>query len=420
MLTHEENDLLTKVGPGAPLGEMMRRYWHPIALSDQVPEPDGPPLRTKLLGQSFVVFRDTAGKVGVLDEFCMHRGVSLALARNEEGGLRCLYHGWKFATDGTILETPNHADCRLRERLKAPAYPVREQSGLIWTYIGPAEHQPPFRSFIFDTLPETHRTAFRANTKASWLPLWEGGLDSSHVAILHTNMLRPSWGATRRGESNAEPIAWDNLAPTYEIEDTEFGFQYCAFRELPDIKQVNARLTTAIMPYGRIIPGKGRGSFVMEVPMDDLETATYIVPFSTSEAPVDRAESMRTLGYDNPLYDPVTREFRLEWDNRLGQDRSIMGSNWSGFTGIELEDFAMSVSQAAWDRSKEHLVTSDLAVVRMRRMIMQAVSRFKDGEAPLGSPLEDLTKVNGYDLEIEAGATWQDFAPDNHKRVTAE
>jgi nitrite reductase/ring-hydroxylating ferredoxin subunit len=156
-MLREDNDLLMHVGAGTPFGDMLRRYWHPIAMSSQVAEPDGPPLRTKLLGEPFVVFRDTQGRVGVLDEYCMHRGASLALGRNEEGGLRCIYHGWKFDVDGAILETPNHADCRFRENTKAPAYPVREQSGLVWAYIGPKELEPPFRSFEFDTVPEANR-----------------------------------------------------------------------------------------------------------------------------------------------------------------------------------------------------------------------------------------------------------------------
>lgn len=414
MLSQNESQLLTQVGTGTPLGEMMRRYWHPIALTEQVAEPDGAPLRTKLLGQRFVVFRDSAGKVGVLDEFCMHRGVSLALGRNEEGGLRCIYHGWKFAVDGTVLETPNHADCRLRQRLKAPAYPVREQSGLIWTYIGPKELQPPFRNFAWDIVPETHRVAFRANTRASWLPLWEGGLDSSHVGILHANLFRPSWGAKSRGETNTTPIAWDVLAPTYEIEETPFGFHYCAFRDIPsrEGKRRNARLVPAILPYMRIIPGTLDQNYAIEVPMDDDETATYVIPYS-HDRPIDREAWLKMLGFDSPFYDPVTCNVSLAWDNRMGQDRTRMKGDWTGIVGLEMEDFAMSVSQVGWDRSKEHLVASDQAVVKMRRMLLEAIRRFQQGETPPAVNVADMTQVIAYDRNLEVDEKWQAFAPGN-------
>jgi phthalate 4,5-dioxygenase len=422
MLKETDGQLLTQVRKGTPLGEMMRRYWHPIALSEQVAEPDGTPLRTKLLGERFVVFRDTEGKVGVLDEMCMHRGVSLALGRNEEGGLRCVYHGWKFAVDGTILETPNHADCRYRERMKAPAYPVREQSGLIWTYIGPVELQPPFREFEYDTVPPENRVVFRSNTKACWLPLWEGGLDSSHVGILHTNIVRPSWGAKARGEDNAAMVAWDNLAPTYEIEDTEFGYHYCAFRDVPGKEDEvrNARLVPAILPYMRIIPGKDTHNFAIEVPMDDFETATYVFAYSPTRA-VDRDWWYKFLGYESSYYDPETCDVLLDWGNRMGQDRSRMKADWSGIEGLEFEDFAMSASLGQdWDRAREHLVTSDLAIVRMRRMVLEAVQQVQEGNDPPAVNVADMTGVVGFDRDIAVQAVWQELAPTNRTLIAAE
>jgi len=425
MLSSEDNQLLTKVGPGTPLGDTMRRYWHPIALSTQVGEPDGAPLRTKLLGQPFVVFRDTQGRVGVLDEQCMHRGVSLALGRNEEGGLRCLYHGWKFAVDGTILETPNHADCRLRERLKAPAYPVREQSGLIWTYIGPAALEPPFRTFEYDTMPEEHRCSFRLNSRANWLPWWESSLDSSHVGILHTNTIRPTWNGGARGEGEGPSASWDTLAPSFEIEDTEFGWHYCAFRDLPGGEgKRNARLTSAIMPYAQIIPGVRREdrpeSYTASmcsffVPMDDDWTAVYIIKFNSAH-PVSREAFAKHLGFVSPHYNPETLQFEMENDAHLGQRRDLMDSNWSGYQALLIEDAAMSVSlDPAWDRSKEHLVTSDVAVVRMRRRVLAAIRDLAEGKAPPAVGVADLSKVIGYDREINADQRWQDLAPDHQR-----
>jgi phthalate 4,5-dioxygenase len=427
MLSHKDSETLTRVGKGTPLGEMMRRYWHPIALSEQVAEPDGTPLRTKLLGERFVVFRDTEGKVGVLDEMCMHRGVSLALGRNEEGGLRCVYHGWKFAVDGTILETPNHADCRYRERMKAPAYPVVEQSGLIWTYIGPVELQPPFRNFEYDIVDPSYRHVTRQNVKANWLPLWEGGLDSSHVAILHTNFIRHSWKAERAGEE-AEAASWDSLAPTYELESTYFGYHYCAFREIPGKDGVirNARLVPAMMPYMRIIPGAvgvsagAEHSVAFEVPLDDFETATYIVRYARDHA-IDIPMRMEAAQYNGKFFDKKTYDVTLDWSNRLGQDRSRMDRSWTGIDGLGMEDYSMSMSLGDdWDRTKEHLVTSDLAVVRMRKMVLEAVEAVQNGGSPPAVDIADMTGIIGYDRNIAPDDKWQNYAPGHQLAVAAE
>ena len=189
MLNREDNALICHVGPGTPMGDMMRRYWHPVCTSAQLPVPDGPPLRVRLLGEDFVAFRDTEGRVGLLEELCMHRGASLALGRVEEGGIRCLYHGWKFDVNGTVLETPNHADPKYRARMKAPCFPVREEGGLVWAYVGPKEHEPPFSRYAFmDAQPE-HRVVLRINVQCNYLQLVEGGEDST------SGCCTPTWRA---------------------------------------------------------------------------------------------------------------------------------------------------------------------------------------------------------------------------------
>ncbi|MBD3730902.1 MAG: Rieske 2Fe-2S domain-containing protein [Sphingomonadales bacterium] len=408
MLSRQNNELLTRVGPGTPLGTFMRRYWHPIALSSQVADPDGPPLRTRLLGQRFVVFRDSEGRVGVLDEACMHRGVSLALGRNEEGGLRCLYHGWKFSVDGEVLDMPN-ADCALRRQMKAPAYPVREQSGLVWAYIGPPEFRPAFREFAFDAVPEANRTVFRANVKANWLPVIEGGLDSSHVAFLHTNLVRPGW--RDRADQGAEPNPWENLRPQLEIENTAFGFHYCALRQVPGQKR-NARLVPAILPNIRLIPYGPYTVWTVEVPMDDEETASYVLTYS-ADAPVDREREARMFGFESPLYDPVTCDFDFQWSGAFGQDRSSMDRSWSGYAGVELEDMAISASIGPdWDRTREHLVESDIAIVHLRRRLMEALRLFDQGEAPIGASFADMRPVSCFDRTLGEADKWQDCLPD--------
>ena len=193
MISAQENEILTRVGPETPMGRMMRRYWLPVCTSEQLPKPDCDPLRVRLLGERFVAFRDTSGRPGLLEEYCMHRRASLAMGRVEDNGIRCLYHGWKFGVDGTIQETPNHCDERFRNRVKAPAFPVREAGGMVWAYVGPADKEPPFQKYEFFDGPVENRLVFRINTPANYLQLFEGGTDSSHVGILHCNLANPAW-----------------------------------------------------------------------------------------------------------------------------------------------------------------------------------------------------------------------------------
>lgn len=416
MVSKAENETLVRVGPGTDMGEYMRRYWHPVATSAQLPGPDCNPLRTKLLGERFVVFRDTLGKVGMLDELCMHRGASLALGRVEEGGITCLYHGWKFAVDGTILETPNHADCRYRERKKAPAYDVVESSGLIWAYIGPKEAKPPFRTFAADLVPPENRYVLRINVKASYLQLWEGGLDSSHVSILHTNQARTSWGESRGIEVDENKwTPMDDPAPVFLAEDTPFGYHYSATRRLPPVRANdslrNVRITPAIFPTGRIIRGPVSDFLVWETPDDDESTSTYITVYSAN--PVDKHWVQKTLGLDDArLWSEEDPNYKANWDNGFFQDRAGMTRNWTGFHGIEQEDAAIGLSYGPiFDRTKENLVAADLAVVRVRRRLLEAAQMVKDGEGAIGASIADMTAIAAPDVDVPEGTDWRSVAP---------
>lgn len=416
MVTKAENETLVRVGAGTPMGEFMRRYWHPVATSAQLPGPNCKPLRTMLLGERFVVLRDSAGNAGMLDELCMHRGASLALGRVEEGGIICLYHGWKFAVDGTILETPNHSDCRLRQRMKAPAYDVIEQSGLIWAYIGPKEHKPPFRTFAADDVPPANRYVLRINVKANYLQLWEGGLDSSHVSVLHTNQARTSWAASRGLDVDLNKwTPMDDRSPVFDVEDTPFGYHYSATRNLPperkDEGMRNVRITPAILPTGRIIRGPVADFLVWETPADDYSTSTYVIVYSAK--PVDKQWVLGTLGLlDERIWTEDNPDYQASWENGFFQNREAMNTNWSGLSGIEQEDAAIGLSYGPiFDRTKEHLVAADLAVVRVRRRLLQAAEMVKAGEPALGSQIADLTAVAAPDVDVPAGTDWRTLAP---------
>lgn len=421
MLTAEENQILTRVGPQTPMGRMMRRFWFPICTSAQLPGPDCDPLRVGLLGESFVAFRDTAGTVGVLDELCMHRQVSLALGRVEEGGIRCLYHGWKFAADGTIMDTPNNCNARFRERMKAPAYPVREAGGLVWAYIGPKAKQPAFPHYSFMDGPDEHRAVIRLNTPANYLQLFEGGVDSSHVGILHSNQANPTWmegeftPRTDEDFNPGAPASADN-APALEIEDTAFGFHYVAKRQGPPTTDGSPthsiRVTPAVLPVTRVIPAPAFQFFVFEVPQSDTVTSTYIVVHGPK--PIDRSEIIRIMGLKEPFWNDKDCDFRASWADGLGQNRSRMRADWTGFDGIEQEDAILAISMGPiLDRSKEHMVAADRAVIHLRARLLESVRRHEEGEDPVGLGLDFADVRSLPDTVITEHDNWQDLVPGN-------
>ncbi|QOT81926.1 Rieske 2Fe-2S domain-containing protein [Cupriavidus basilensis] len=422
MLNHEDNELLCRVGPGTPGGEMMRRFWHPACTSAQLPEPDCPPLRVRLLGENYVAFRDSSGQVGFLEELCMHRGASLALGRVEEGGIRCLYHGWKFSAAGAVLETPNHADTKYAARLKAPAFPVREEGGVVWAYVGPKHLEPAFSRYAFMDVEPSHRVVLRINVGCNYLQLVEGGEDSSHVGVLHTNMARPGWkddSFTRNPDvTNPAALASNDLEPTLKIEDTAFGFHYVALRKTNTPRVQNARVVPFIVPYGRIIPAPAFQFTVLEVPADDTHTSTFLVIHGNE--PVNEDRIIELLGLDNPnYYNRQSCTFTASWADSFGQDRALMKENWTGLRGVEVEDAAIGLSQGPlYDRSREHLVPADQAVTRVRRILLEAVKRAGEG-GPLRALGLDLRGVGACDSELEEGSRWQELLPSHRETPVA-
>lgn len=416
MLTPEENDLLTLVAPGTPMGNVMRRYWLPICTSKQLPKPDSDPLRTELLGEWFVVFRNTDGQVGVLQEACMHRGVSLALGRVEHNGIRCLYHGWKFAVDGTIQEMPNHPNsASFQERMKAPSFPVREEGGLVWAYIGPKEKEPIFQRYGFMEGPDENRVVVRVDTDANYLQLYEGGTDSSHVGILHHDHVAISEDTTQE-TVDLGVMAVDDNAPTLEIVDTDYGYIYAAKRRGPPEADGSAthsvRVTPVIFPTGRIIPAPGSFQyFLFEVPQNDHVTSTYIVCHGNEKA--DREGVLRILGLlDERFWNDEDCRFRASWDvNQMNQDRHRMDKSFTGFSGIEQEDAVLAISMGAIvNRSKEHLVAADRAVAHLRSRLMESIQRVQSGKDPIGTNVADYSSVLSLiDTTVRHNERWQDL-----------
>lgn len=417
MLSRADNETLCRVAPGTPMGAVFRRFWHPVCLSEQIARPDGDPVRVEILGERLVAFRDTAGRLGLLEEGCPHRGVSLALGRNEDAGLRCLYHGWKFAVDGTIIDMPNCPDLRLAENVRAKTYPVREAGGFLWAYLGPAEKMPPFPTWRFLDIPVENMRVNRIDADVNYMQQLEGGADTSHVGILHSNFARPGWmtGAfnANTDQDNPAALATSDLAPTLALEDTPFGFHYAAIRQVEgneaDGKR-NIRVVPIIMPSTRIIPSPAVQFIIFEVPINDTRTATFAASYRLDGAPVDQWKLNEMSGRHNPeLFDEKTHRYIGTWENRFGQDRARMSDDWSGIKGVVMEDMAMAMSQGAIaDRSTEHLVPADQAVVRCRRQLLESARRVADGGDPIGVEV-DVSTIRAIDATVPGNVRWQDL-----------
>jgi phthalate 4,5-dioxygenase oxygenase subunit len=420
MLTREENELLCRVGPGTPMGNMMRRYWLPAALSDEL-EADGAPKLVRMLGERFVAFRDTHGRAGVLDENCPHRGASLLLARNEECGLRCLYHGWKIDVEGRVLETPPEPDeHNFKDKVRAPAYPVYEAGGLVWVYLGPPGSEPPRMDFEFVNVPESHRLWLKMREECNWAQGVEGVLDNAHISWLHKDAIRPAAGVdttvfTATGQQRRPS---EDVKPRMEAQNTAYGFRYGAIRK-PTVDPETSkyvRVALFVAPVYTIFPAPaGWGNIQVYVAIDDEHAMLYYVrwKYDAPLTPAERETQFRQTGMRPGVDVDPAREWQKTANpsNLWMQDRAAMqrGDHYTGIYGVNIEDMAAQESMGAiFDRTKEHLGTSDVAVIRMRHLLIDGVRRFATGEPPLGlaRPV-DYGKLRAQEGIIPIDTPWQ-------------
>lgn len=425
MLSLEDNALLCQVGPKTPMGEVFRRFWNPVLLASDLPPNEPKVVRVRILGESLVAFRDGAGRLGLIEEWCQHRRVSLALGRIEPDGIRCLYHGWKVGVDGCILETPNTKDERLKSHLRTPAYPLREAGGMLWAYMGPPAKEPPFPRWQFMDFAHENLYLTRLDSASNYMQVLEGGADSSHVGILHANVARPGWkdGEFHANEDDNNPAALVSAdsAPDFLVEDTEFGFHYAALRPMPgpDGKPMNnVRITPIIMPSTRIIAARAMSTLIFEVPIDDHNTRTMAVGYRNDGGPFDKVSYEAVRGRDNPeMVDHKTWRYLGTWENNFGQDRGSMTDNWSGMNGLVMEDLAMSMCPGPIvDRTGEHLVAADVAIVRARRQLLESARRLQKGADPFGVSA-DVHEVKGYEETVPADSPWQSLVPGHRPRA---
>lgn len=384
MVTREQNDLLTRVEGDAPMGKLMREnYWIPACVSTQLIA-DGAPLRIRLLGKDYVAFRDTEGRIGFLDERCPHRGVSLVLGRNEKCGLRCIFHGWKIDVTGKVVDVPTHAPNpqAFAAKIKVNHYPTHEGGGIVWAWLG-ANTAPKFPELPFTILPASQVWMTVTKAYCNWLQGLEGTVDSAHVGTLHAAYMTPQRGKTEE----LDTLALENLAPRYEVERKPYGLDAIAHRPLPD-GTVYVRTTNYLMPFIALTPfgGKIPGVAFIVSPIDDTHHNLFYGIWSPTDdindgknVPAILATSINTLTYDPHNYARLTGNR----DHNYGQDRAAMKEgHFSGFTGSLLqEDMVTQASMGPIvDRTLDNLSSSDVAVIRTRRLLLECLDKMANGQ----------------------------------------
>ncbi len=403
MLTQEENDLLTRVGPGTPMGALMRRYWVPALFSHQIAEADCPPVRVGLLGEKLVAFRDTDGAVGLLDERCPHRTASLFFGRNEECGLRCVYHGWKFDRQGNCVDMPSEPPGHdFRHKVRITAYPCIERGGVVWTYMGPAELKPEFPALEWTEVPETHRFATRHVQECNWLQGLEGGFDSSHLAFLH------------RGYAD---INVSIVPSSYDVVPADFGFVVGTGRDLDEVETLWSA-NVMLMPFHKIIATQPFGAHAW-VPIDDENTMLYSVDFRP-DRPLDDEEMKpsRNWLHIHTENQPDGDRAIQNRDNDYLIDRELQksGGSFTGMKGLGIQDCAIQESMGpVADRTVEHLGVSDTAIISLRRLMIQTLKEFGDGATPPGlDPASYRVRSNRF--KLPKGGSFRDAA-NTHVRI---
>jgi phthalate 4,5-dioxygenase oxygenase subunit len=404
LLRADANETLSRVSKGTPMGELFRRFWLPAVISAEIADPDCPPIRLRILGEDLIAFRDSDGRVGVVQAYCSHRLAPLFFGRNEDCGIRCVYHGWKFDVDGHCVETPNvPADAPdIRKNVGITAYPTHESSGAVWVYMGPPELRPPFPAFEYASLPDEQVYASRWLQRTNWSQGLEGEIDSSHIGWLHRDFDK----ASTKQEAAGSQLS-DDTAPHIELRQTEYGLIYGARRGLDEGKY-QWRVTQFLVPMFSLIPRRpgefDRGGGRAWVPIDDDHTTVFSFGYRVDGAiETDELESYYRSGALFPprmqaapwvLPDGAVIDTWLPLaakENDYLVDRTMQQTlNFTGIWGVHDQDRALaensrSIGRAGpgiADRQFEHLVSSDRVVVAARRILINLADNVADGIEP--------------------------------------
>ena len=393
MLSAADNELLTRTGPGTPMGEYFRRFWQPVALSREVAEPDCTPLKVMVMGQELVAFRDSSGTVGLLNTRCAHRGADLFLGRNEAGGLRCVFHGWKFDAQGRAMELPNvPAGSQYHQTIRVQAYPTREYGGIVWAYLGPRESEeqslPEVPQLEFGTLPPSHWYVTKKLQECNWAQSLEGAIDTSHFSFLHMPAPAVPSNANPDAPADEKRLRWirDDPLPQFSILDHDVGFIVGGAR-VADGQQRYWRTAQFALPSHSTTPSTLPGETYFGytwVPIDDHNCWIYTYawnpdrPFTEAERQKFRA-GHGVIAEVDENYIPIRNRGNQYLIDRLAQKHE----SFTGVRGVAEQDAMVHDSQGRIaDRTQEHLTAADAAIVRFRRRVMEGARALQQGQPP--------------------------------------
>ncbi|HEY2990378.1 MAG TPA: Rieske 2Fe-2S domain-containing protein [Candidatus Binatia bacterium] len=412
-MTKEENELLTQTGPGTPCGELMRRYWQPAALSEELP-PGAAPLPLKMFSEELVLFRDGQGRPGLLGLHCSHRGADLSYGRLENGGLRCIYHGWLYDINGKVIDTPGEADAgaSFRDSICHKAYPCQERGGVIFAYMGPGK-PPLLPNYGYLTVPEDHTFVTKIYQECNYLQANEGNIDLVHLSFLHFNKYKDTGGPS------VGPVEFSGRGGAPGLETTEadladFGLRICKIRKVGSDKKY-LRMGNFVMPNLSAPPGQfnGKEGYLINwhVPIDDTHHWKYILIFNR-ERPLDREEQRTSRIELGEGYRPLRNK-----SNRYLQDRDSMKSET--YTGIglifQVQDVCVTEGAGAvQDRTQEHLVTSsDAAIVVARKLMLKGIQDVQEGRDPqhvIRDPAaNNLSHLFAYSVLVPSDTNWKEY-----------
>jgi phenylpropionate dioxygenase-like ring-hydroxylating dioxygenase large terminal subunit len=419
MLSAKENEYITRTGPGTPMGNFFRRFWIPALLSEELPAPDCPPVRVRLLGEDLVAFKDGEGKIGLLDAHCPHRLADLFFGRNEECGLRCVYHGWKFDVEGNCVDMPNEpAESNFKHKIRTTAYPCKEQGGVIWAYMGPKDVMPDFPQMEWALVPDSHRIIGKALVECNYFQAMEGEIDNSHVSYLHSVLNAEQVGtsalgvATGAGQSMVQYQMMDKN-PRGFVKQTDYGVMM-GWRRNGGPEHYHWRVNQWLMPFTSLISGPPGATqiAVTRPPRDDETSWAFLVHWNATRPLTveERAAFASGQGFI-PDVDPKTFRPLHNKDNNFLQDRSLQRSY--SFTGIGgslyNQDLAVTVSMGPIvDRTKEHLGTADIVCIAVRRRLAALAKQLEQGTPPYPTLHPDVYRVRAVEGLLPRGVPFDE------------
>jgi phenylpropionate dioxygenase-like ring-hydroxylating dioxygenase large terminal subunit len=422
MLSKEDNDLMCRVGPGTPMGDLMRQYWIPAVRSDELAAPDCPPMRLRLLGEDLIAFRTTSGAVGIVQNACPHRGASLFFGRNEEEGLRCVYHGWKFDVTGACVDMPSEpAESNFKNKVRTKAYTTHERGGVIWAYMGTRDVPPPLPDLEANMLGDGEWGMYLYMMDCNFMQGWEGEMDTVHAAFLHS-------GATRVEDTQPGSFAYyqaKNRDAMFSVMDTEWGTSYGVRRPAED-DTYYWRIAHQLFPFYAMVPTGVLGLEIRwraYVPIDDdhvmVWTANKLKPEAARPA---SPRGTPVLGPGELGYLPNTTDWLGRWrlsanlSNDFLVDREFQksGESYSGIRGIRQQDAAVTGSMGPiYQRHQEHLGTTDALIIRTRRRVIQAAKALRDeGIVPPGVDEPEIYRQRSGGVILSRSADWWDATQD--------